>query len=152
MYRVFRYLRPPPSTVWALVHMKTVCFQDPISIPDHHASFQNYSVTDLLPVLWFMCQSRAHFHEHFQTFGISATNWVRYNVVVCTLMFHVPSILTTLTLDSTNRIHASFRAINWNFRSMYTGWPKMNWARVYPVTTDAHNKRAWKTDPDLKSS
>ena len=35
---------PPPQPIWALVHMKTVCFQDPISIPDYHASFQNYSV------------------------------------------------------------------------------------------------------------
>ena len=29
-------------------------------------SFQNYSAIDLLPVLWFMCQSQAHFHEQFQ--------------------------------------------------------------------------------------
>ena len=66
MYRVFRYLRPPPpQPIWALVHMKTVCFQDPISIPDYHASFQNYSAIYLLPVLWFMCQVEHIFMNNF---------------------------------------------------------------------------------------
>ena len=42
LYRVFRYFRtPPPQLIWALVSMKTVCFQDPISIPNYRASFQN---------------------------------------------------------------------------------------------------------------
>ena len=45
--------------------MKIVCFQDPISISDYHASFQNCSVIDLLLVWWFMCEGRAHFQEQF---------------------------------------------------------------------------------------
>ena len=55
----------PPQPIWALVHMKTVCFQDPISIPDYHASFQNYSAIYLLPVLWFMCQVEHIFMNNF---------------------------------------------------------------------------------------
>ena len=61
-------LPPPlPQPNWAMVHMKTIYVQNPISIPDYHASFQSYSTIYLLPVLWFMCQGRAHFHEHFLT-------------------------------------------------------------------------------------
>ena len=57
---------PPPQPILTLIHMKIVYFHDPTSIPDYHASFQNYSSIDLLPISWFMCQSRAHFHEQFQ--------------------------------------------------------------------------------------
>ena len=73
---------------WAPVHTKTIYFQDPISIPDYHASFQNYSAIYLLQVLWFMCQGRAHFHEHFLTVFlgwlskndhkiVNTSNWIR---------------------------------------------------------------------------
>ena len=49
VYRVFQYLSPPPpQSIWAMVHMKTVCLQEPISIPDYHASFQNHSAIYLL--------------------------------------------------------------------------------------------------------
>jgi len=63
----FNTLASLPQPNWAMVHMKTIYFQNPISIPDYHASFQSYSAIYLLPVLWFMCQGRAHFHEHFLT-------------------------------------------------------------------------------------
>ena len=62
----FDTLDPPPQPIWALIHIKMVYFHDPTSIPDYHASFQNYSSIDQLPVSWFMCQSQAHFHEQFQ--------------------------------------------------------------------------------------
>ena len=87
MYRVFRYLRPPPpQPMITLIHMKIVYFHDPTSIPDYHASFQNYSSIDQLPVSWFMCQSRAHFHEQFQAVFLGwlsknshkiVNNWLR---------------------------------------------------------------------------
>ena len=31
-----------PQPNWVMVHMKTIYFQNPISIPDYHAHFQNY--------------------------------------------------------------------------------------------------------------
>ena len=62
----FDTLDPPPQPILTLIHMKIVYFHDPTSIPDYHASFQNYSAIYLLPVSWFMCQSRGHFHEQFQ--------------------------------------------------------------------------------------
>ena len=45
----FDTLDPPPQPILALVHMKTVYFHDPISIPVYHAHFQNYSIINLLP-------------------------------------------------------------------------------------------------------
>ena len=42
---------PLPQPNWVMVHMKTIYFQNPISIPDYHASFQTYSAIYLLPVL-----------------------------------------------------------------------------------------------------
>ena len=71
---------------WTMVHTKTTYFQDPISIPDYHASFQNYSAIYLHLVLWFMCQGRAHFHAHFLTVFLGwlskngneiVNNWIR---------------------------------------------------------------------------
>ena len=54
-----------------MVHLKSIYFQNPISIPDYHARFHDYIAIYLLPVLWFICQGQAqgqpHFHEHFQT-------------------------------------------------------------------------------------
>ena len=48
-------LGPPPQPNSAK-HIKTIYFHDPISIPDYHASFHDYSAIDLLPVSCFMCQ------------------------------------------------------------------------------------------------
>ena len=71
----FDTLAPLPKPNWALVHTKTIYFQDPISIPEFHARFQNYSAIYLLPVLWFMCQGRAHVPEWsgFQKMAIESS-------------------------------------------------------------------------------
>ena len=60
----FDTLDPPPQSILALVHVKSVCFHDPTSIPDDH-------------VPWLMCQSRAHFHEQFLAdfFGWLSKKW-----------------------------------------------------------------------------
>ena len=65
------------NTLSPLVHIKTIYFQDSISIPDYHAHFQNYNLIDLLPVFKFMCQGRAHFHEQFLPifFGVAFQKW-----------------------------------------------------------------------------
>ena len=76
----------PLTTNWVMVNMKNIYFQNPTSIPDYHASFQSYSAIYLLPVFWFMCQGRAHFHEHFLTVFLGwlpkndheiGNNWIR---------------------------------------------------------------------------
>ena len=46
------------------LYTKPIYSQDPISIPDYHASFQNYSAIYLLPVSWFMCQGRSSENLH----------------------------------------------------------------------------------------
>merc|ERR1712102_15459 len=67
IYRVFQYLSPPPSTAkLGNGTYENYIFSEPY-IDSRLPCKITYSAIYLLPVLWFMCQGRAHFHEHFLT-------------------------------------------------------------------------------------
>ena len=65
MYRVSRYLAPPPPSQhnWAVPDPKPIYFLDPTSIPDLHARFQITNLIYLLPVTRFMMRDRGRFCE-----------------------------------------------------------------------------------------
>ena len=50
MYRVFQYLSPLSTAKLGIGTYQNYIFQETISIPDYHASFQNYSAIYLLQV------------------------------------------------------------------------------------------------------
>ena len=69
----FNTLDPPPYKAYLGSGTYETCMFPRLYINSRlHASFQNNSSIDLLPVLWLMCQGRAHFHEQIlPAFGVA---------------------------------------------------------------------------------
>ena len=128
-----------------MVHMKTVCFQDPISIPDYHARFQNYSAIYLLPVLWFMCQCRAYFHVRFQHYcaiDIVKVEHICLNVFLGWLSKNGHEIVNNWLRPLYHtyfdaRYRTAFQEKHLLGRSLMIGWRKKSWnpERVPSVVT-----------------